>query len=186
MTMADTIAVMRGGRVEQLGSPVELYERPRTAFVANFLGQSNLLEGTVEGAAGDVATVAVSGRRLALAARALPAGHDRVLVGVRPEKLEMRAASDAAVTGENALEGVLVDSSFIGVSTQHTVRLPWDQDVTVFTQNRGNGAGLVPGDAVSIRWDPAHTFAVPVDRTVLLDPIDEDAAEAPVAAGSEG
>src|SRR4029079_17435135 len=49
MTMADTIAVMNGGRIEQLGTPAELYERPRGAFVAGFLGKSNLLEGTITG-----------------------------------------------------------------------------------------------------------------------------------------
>lgn len=107
-------------------------------------------------------------------------------MGVRPEKLELvvdgaaGTAADEAATNE--LAGVLVDSSFVGVSTQHTVRLPWEQDVTVFTQNRGRLPEAAPGDAVRVRWEPRHTFAVPVDGTVVTDPLLEDAAAAEAAA----
>ena len=178
MTMADTIAVMRGGRVEQLGSPVELYERPVTAFVANFLGQSNLLEGRVEERAGSEAVVAVGDRRLRVPTAHLPAdGAVRVSVGVRPVKLEL-VLPGAAGSGDNELDGILLDSSFTGVSTQHTIRLPWGQEIAVFTQNRGPALAVAPGDAVRVRWEPRHTFAVPIDATVSTDPLEEDAAEA--------
>ena len=83
MTMADTIAVMNGGRIEQLGTPADLYERPRTAFVAGFLGKSNLLEGTV---AGDGVIRLVDGSEL----RASTNGsRGTVSVGVRPEKISL-------------------------------------------------------------------------------------------------
>jgi spermidine/putrescine transport system ATP-binding protein len=172
MTMADTIAVMRGGRVEQLGGPVELYERPRTAFVANFLGQSNLLEGAVEDRSGEDAVVAVADRRLRVPTAHLPAGsHARLSVGVRPEKLELVASGGAPAAGTNELDGVLLDSSFSGVSTQHTVRLAWGQEIAVFTQNRGPVVEAGPGDAVRVRWEPRHTFAVPLDGPGGTDPV---------------
>ena len=88
MTMADTIAVMNGGRIEQLGSPTELYERPRTEFVAGFLGKSNLLAGEVDGPG----TV-----RLADGTRA-PRLDERqrgaVSIGVRPEKIACGAGGE--------------------------------------------------------------------------------------------
>jgi spermidine/putrescine transport system ATP-binding protein len=66
-----------------------------------------------------------------------------------------------------------VDSSFIGVSTQYLVRTAWGQELTVFAQNSGSGAGPRPGDAVALRWHPRHTFcldaAVDIDAGVVLD-----------------
>lgn len=182
MTMADSIAVMRGGRVEQLADPVELYERPATAFVANFLGQSNLLEGTVEARAGEHAVVAVGDRRLRVPSDRLPPdGGARLSVGVRPEKLELLLPGAApAAASDNELDGVLLDSSFTGVSTQHSVRLPWGQEIAVFTQNRGPSIAAGSGDAVRVRWEARHTFAVPIDATVVTDPLLEDAAEVEV------
>ncbi|MGI8575504.1 MAG: ABC transporter ATP-binding protein, partial [Egibacteraceae bacterium] len=109
MTMADTIAVMRAGRVEQLGSPVELYERPRTEFVANFLGQSNLLEGTVTGHDGDQALVEVHGVKVRAPAEDVPdAGPVRI--GVRPEKIRLVPAGKREERGEgNKIDGVVTE-----------------------------------------------------------------------------
>ncbi len=92
MTMADTIAVMNHGRIEQLGSPEELYENPTTTFVANFLGQSNLVAGTVTGKEDDVVTVEAQGQRLALPAARCRVESGAVFLGVRPEKVQLIAA----------------------------------------------------------------------------------------------
>jgi spermidine/putrescine transport system ATP-binding protein len=164
MTMADTIAVMNAGRIEQLGSPAELYESPHTTFVANFLGQSNLLEGRLEGRSGSDLLVDVHGRRVVV-----PAGRNRadgtgLLVGVRPEKIRLVTDTRDVVDGQNRLDGgVVVDASFTGVSTQYLVRLPWDQELTVFTQNLAVGGVLPVGTPVTLAWDPAHTFALEGD-----------------------
>jgi spermidine/putrescine transport system ATP-binding protein len=182
MTMADSIAVMRGGRVEQLGSPVDLYERPVTAFVANFLGQSNLLRGRVTDRKGQLAQVAVGDRTVAVARADLPEGGDDIEVGVRPEKLAMAVTSDEVPAGANALAGTLIDSSFTGVSIQHTVRLPWGQEIAVFTQNRGGRADIDQGAQVIVHWDPGHTFAVPIDPSAT--PVDPVAGE--VLTGADG
>ncbi len=179
MTMADTIAVMNHGKVEQMGAPAELYENPMTTFVANFLGQSNLLTGTIakRGEAGEV-VVEIRGRRLSLPAGRVHADGTAVHVGVRPEKIQISLAADAAsVPGHNELTGVVTDSSFTGVSMQYQVRMPWGQDVVVFEQNMSRDVRIVAGESVVLHWDPAHTFAL--DATQAADAgasIDDGAA----------
>jgi len=166
MTMADTIAVMNDGRIEQLGTPAELYESPDTTFVANFLGQSNLIAGTVTGRSGDDVLIEVAGRRIALAQRRNRATHDQLLIGVRPEKIALLALDQPMPENLNRLDGgVVTDASFTGVSTQYLVRMPWGQQLTVFSQNLGVGAVVTPGTPVTLAWEPAHTFALEGDAT---------------------
>lgn len=162
MTMADTIAVMNMGRIEQVGTPGELYDSPATSFVANFLGQSNLVRGTRAGQDGDQVAFDVFGSRVVLPAVRSRASGAEAYVGVRPEKIRIVRADaprppDGAV---NELPGIISDTSFIGVSTQYLVRTPWAQELTVFAQNSGGDDRLRPGDDVVLRWDPAHTFAL--------------------------
>ena len=128
MTMADTIAVMNAGRIEQLGSPGELYEAPETTFVANFLGQSNLVRARVSGRDGDDLVLDVQGQKLAMPAARRAGGSDDLLVGIRPEKIHLResGADESSAAGRNVLPGGTVsDASFTGVSTQYLVRMPW-------------------------------------------------------------
>lgn len=181
MTMADTIAVMNDGRVEQVGSPSHLYERPATEFVANFLGQSNLIEGARGGRDGPRAVVTVGDRRVAVPADRVPARAGAVRVGVRPEKVWLVAARGAEPgPGLNELPGVVSDASFTGVSTQYLVRTPWGQELTVVSQNSGLQPPLRVGEEVLLRWHPEHTFALPpgpgVDAAAVQDPAPEPAA----------
>ncbi|MDH5334061.1 MAG: ABC transporter ATP-binding protein [Thermoleophilia bacterium] len=149
MTMADQIAVMNGGRIEQLGPPQELYERPATAFVAGFLGVSNLLPGTVDGPgvirldSGELIRASVNGRS------------GRVAAGVRPEKITLGPGA-----GENELVGTISESAYIGVATQVIVRTRAGV-VQVFAQNMG-AAGQIPapGATVTLSWRPEATFVV--------------------------
>jgi len=146
MTMADRIAVMRAGRVEQLGSPTELYDSPRTAFVAGFLGVSNLLPAEVTGP--DRVRLA-GGAELRVSALAGRTG--RVAVGIRPEKLSFGGA------GENSLAGRVVESAYIGVATQYIVETEAGR-VQVFAQNtRPNGN---PDGPVELSFDPDAAFVV--------------------------
>lgn len=169
MTMADTVAVMNHGRIEQLGRPADLYESPRTTFVANFLGQSNLLEGTRVGMDGDDLVVEAHGHRLAVPRSRSATAEQSVLVGIRPEKIRMIAADDelsAAGAGENHLPGgTVVDVSFTGVSTQYLVRMPWGQELTVFAQNLGLFGRFEEGSRVVLSWDAGHTFLLAGDAT---------------------
>ncbi|QLH24428.1 ABC transporter ATP-binding protein [Streptomyces sp. Rer75] len=165
MTMADTVAVMNGGRVEQLGAPAELYESPGTTFVANFLGTSNLIEAEITDKSGGDLLLTAAGGRLTL-----PAGRCRapartgaaVLVGVRPEKISLTPAEDteAVPAARNRMTGRIADSSFIGVSTQYVVATPDGAELAVYEQNIERDHRLVPGAEVVLHWSPAHTFGL--------------------------
>ena len=149
MTMADSIAVMRDGVIEQLGTPSELYESPRTAFVAGFLGISNLLAGTADGNG----TVRLSdGTAVRVPAAAGRSGD--VSIGIRPEKVRLGSG------GENRLAGEVRESAYIGVSTQYVVETPAGA-VMLYVQNSDPGAGSAqPGDQVTLSWSPEATFVV--------------------------
>jgi spermidine/putrescine transport system ATP-binding protein len=163
MTMADTIAVMNAGRIEQMGAPIELYENPVTTFVANFLGQSNLIKGQLTGKTGGDALLEVHGQRMAMPTARVHSDRDDVWVGVRPEKMQISRVG-TPTDGENAITGVVTDASYIGVSTQYLVALPWGQEVGVFSQNLSTEGPLSRGDDVVLHWNPAHTFALDADQ----------------------
>ncbi len=160
MTMADTIAVLNKGKVEQMGAPIELYENPRTAFVAGFLGQTNLLSVNVISRDDDVVKVDFHGVQLAMPAARLAATGTAVEAGVRPEKLQIADQGDAP-DGMNTIDGTIIDASFIGVSTQYLVRSLADaeEELTVFSQNSAKELHRV-GDQVSLYWHPEHTFGL--------------------------
>ncbi|MFC9389976.1 ABC transporter ATP-binding protein [Streptomyces venezuelae] len=164
MTMADQVAVMNGGRVEQLGAPADLYENPQTTFVANFLGTSNLIEAEVLETGADVVVTAGGGKLRVPGDRCTSAARQggKVLVGVRPEKISLAHADDAGsiADGRNRVTGRIVDSSFIGVSTQYVVNSPAGAELQVYEQNVDRRAGLLPGAEVVLHWNPAHTFGL--------------------------
>ncbi|MFJ4771778.1 ABC transporter ATP-binding protein [Streptomyces uncialis] len=165
MTMADTVAVMNKGRVEQLGAPADLYENPRTTFVANFLGTSNLIEATVERRSGEELVLTVADSRLVLPATRCSAptgGGGKVLAGVRPEKMSLTHADDADAIpgGRNRVPGTITASSFIGVSTQYLVDSPVHPELEVYVQNVERDDRLVPGTPVVLHWNPGHTFGL--------------------------
>jgi spermidine/putrescine transport system ATP-binding protein len=155
MSMADTIAVMNAGQIEQAGGAEELYETPRTAFVANFLGTSNLIDAKVDGAGvttHDGASLRVSQDRLAGRTGA-------VRVGVRPEKIII---GNGDHNGHNVLRGKVVVASFLGVNVQYVVQAEGGEELTVICQNDG-GLTHGPGQDVDLAWDPVHTFVVESD-----------------------
>ncbi|MGW5423553.1 ABC transporter ATP-binding protein [Streptomyces sp. NPDC003943] len=164
MTMADQVAVMNGGRVEQLGAPEDLYENPQTTFVANFLGTSNLIEAEVVQTGSEVIVTAGGGKLRVPGDRCTSAVRQggKVLVGVRPEKISLTHADDAGriADGRNRVTGRIADSSFIGVSTQYVVNSPAGAELQVYEQNIERDHRLVPGAEVVLHWNPAHTFGL--------------------------
>ena len=157
MTMADTVAVVHDGRIEQLGPPAVLYDQPATTFVANFLGRSNLLVADVVRRDPDGLLLDVAGHRIA--ARSGPAGVSRLLVGVRPEKLHLAREGDPEDV-VNRLPGTVTDVSFTGASIQYLVRVPWGQELLAFVQNTAGDPGIRPGDAVTVGWRAEHAFTL--------------------------
>ncbi|MGW2725891.1 ABC transporter ATP-binding protein [Streptomyces sp. NPDC001494] len=183
MTMADTVAVMNAGRVEQLGSPSDLYENPRTTFVANFLGTSNLIEAEVDTSSGDDIVLKAGGGKLVLprARCSAPAtAGGKVLVGVRPEKIALAHADDAGTIpeGRNRLTGRIADASFIGVSTQYVIDSPVCDELAVYVQNIERDGRLVPGAEVVLHWNPAHTFGLDAaqDIDAGVETVEEEVA----------
>ncbi|MEU5462866.1 ABC transporter ATP-binding protein [Streptomyces althioticus] len=172
MTMADCVAVMNAGRVEQLGTPADLYENPRTTFVANFLGTSNFIEAEVDATSGDDIVLKAGGGKLVLrrARASAPATTGgKILAGVRPEKISLTHADDAGEIpeGRNRITGRITESSFIGVSTQFVVDSPVCSDFEVYVQNIDRDDRLVPGAEVVLHWNPDHTFGLDAAQSLL-------------------
>ncbi|NYG19396.1 spermidine/putrescine transport system ATP-binding protein [Agromyces hippuratus] len=161
MTMADTVAVMNKGAIEQMGAPAELYELPRTSFVANFLGQSNLFTGNVAGSTDAAISVDIAGARVTVPAARAQRHKGRVTVGVRPEKVTLLREAPAASSDRNVLgPGRVIDVSFSGVSTQYIVAIPDAGTVTVFAQNTGSGPVVGEGVEVWVSWPVEHGFGL--------------------------
>ena len=159
MTMADTIAVMNAGLIEQMGSPDDLYENPGTTFVANFLGQSNLIDGTIKSRSSDLMTVDMHGITVSVPAARCHADGDRGWVGIRPEKVLIGDEGEALDAPGNTIPGgVITDVSFVGVSTQYLVKMSWGQELQVFEQNTGRRRIFRVGDKVELSWRPEYAF----------------------------
>jgi spermidine/putrescine transport system ATP-binding protein len=151
MTMADRIAVMNQGRIEQLGTPTELYETPATAYVAGFLGVSNLIPGTVSGP--DTVTLR-SGQEVRVRREALAGRTGSVAVGIRPEKIEL------GNTQVNTLDGKVAEQAYVGVATQYIVDTDCGR-LTVYRQNASPGLnGAAPGQPITLSWSPDCAFVV--------------------------
>ena len=163
MTMADTIAVMNEGKIEQMGSPADLYDNPQTSFVANFLGQSNLIKGLITDRAGESLVTEIFGNKISLPQSRNYAHDSSVLLGIRPEKIRI-APSGAQMSGNILDGGVISDASYIGVSTQYQVEMPWGQELMVFEQNDDATPPLAKGDAVVMSWEPIFTFGLAGDQ----------------------
>ncbi len=161
MTMADTVAVMNKGRIEQLGPPEELYELPHTSFVANFLGQSNLFTGTVSGNTSSAISVSVGAVTIVVPTKRAQRHAGEVTVGVRPEKLALHLSKPTTTARENVLgPGRVIDVSFSGVSTQYTVQIPGLPILNVFAQNLSFGPVAHLDDQVWVTWDVEHGFGL--------------------------
>ena len=159
MTMADTIAVMNAGLIEQMGAPDELYENPRTTFVANFLGQSNLIAGSIQSRDGDMTKVDMHGITVTVPRDRTHAEGSEGWVGIRPEKVLIGDEGEALDAPGNTIpDGVVTDVSFVGVSTQYLVRMPWGQELQVFEQNTGRRRLFRVGDRVELSWRPEYAF----------------------------
>ncbi len=156
LTMSDRIAVLNRGRVEQYDTPTEIYDRPASAFVADFIGESALIPVQVEG------TTALLGRQRLALPRAPAAGDSHLLV-LRPEKLELLAGDAAPPAGANRLDGRVRDRIFQGESVLFFIALPDGQDFTFRLQVRAGLMARLPGkgDAVAFTLHRDDTLVVP-------------------------
>jgi spermidine/putrescine transport system ATP-binding protein len=157
LTMSDRIAVMNEGRILQLGTPGDIYERPRTRFVADFIGQTNFLEVDVIGSDGTTAEVDLPGSG-PLRSR-MPEGiqaQGRMTLAVRPEKISLLAdLPGSEIPGWDRLSGRLEEVIYVGTYTQYLLRLPGGQVVAVHRQNRAVGEAEHPiGETLTVVFNP--------------------------------
>jgi spermidine/putrescine transport system ATP-binding protein len=163
MTMADTVAVMNHGRIEQMGAPAELYDLPTTAFVANFVGQSNMGVGRITGRDGAHLVADVAGSRVRIPQARCTVQDGEVFFGIRPEKVRIHDQQPAGVGSD--LKATVIDVSFTGVATQYLVTTESGATWSVYEQNLDVDPNLGrPGDVVWLTWDPAHAFGVEPDE----------------------
>ncbi|MCL6446363.1 MAG: ABC transporter ATP-binding protein, partial [Alicyclobacillus sp.] len=153
LVISDRIAIFHRGRIEQVGSPRELYERPNTRFVAGFLGESNLFEGKIAGRSGNTAEVACGGFRLCVKAdSSWEMGQDAVVL-VRPEKVQLRSVSRPESV--NWMQGRVLECVYLGDSLRYTLILPTDQRIVVKSSlSDSKVRPLAEGDLVGVHWSP--------------------------------
>ncbi|MQA63920.1 MAG: polyamine ABC transporter ATP-binding protein [Actinophytocola sp.] len=161
LTMSDRIAVMNGGYVAQLGTPAEIYERPASRFVAEFIGTSNLLPGTVTDASSEGSTVRLGCGADLRIGETLDAG-EAVDVTVRPEKIRIGTAEPDPASSR--VPGTVADAVYLGSATHYTVRLADGTEIVVFRQNADDvtaDAIAAPGSPVWLSWHPTHSYVLP-------------------------
>jgi spermidine/putrescine ABC transporter ATP-binding subunit len=163
LTMSDRIAVMDNARVAQLGTPAEIYENPRTAFVAKFIGESNFFEGQVaELSNGGWLIPQAGGECFRVPNHPGLRQGDSVRIAVRPEWMDV-CRPDSVPAGENALNGVIRDVIYLGETMHVIVTVPGAGDVTVAVRNEGQ---LIK-PLLWKRGDPAAVAWLPEDCQVL-------------------
>jgi spermidine/putrescine transport system ATP-binding protein len=162
MDMADTVAVMNKGRIEQMGAPEALYERPKTIFVSKFLGQSNLFVGDVVETNADSVSINVAGSKITVPTKRAEKTTGKIAIGVRPEKATFHEdQAPAASAGLNIIgPGEIIDIRFTGVSNQYLIEIPQVGKVTVFAQNVGKSPVTELGAKVWVSWKVEHSFGL--------------------------
>jgi spermidine/putrescine transport system ATP-binding protein len=175
LTMSDRLAVMNAGRVEQLGPPKDVYDEPRTTFVADFLGLSNLLDGVAHGDAGGDCRVRVGEFELQASGGDVGVRGETKLL-IRPERVRLLPHE---ADGENRVPGMVERVVYRGSGNQIFIRLPNGAQVQALVQNVGDGQQYAQGDPVRVHFPPD---ALRVLADTGTAPVDEGAAAAPVLA----
>jgi spermidine/putrescine transport system ATP-binding protein len=161
MDMADTVAVMNKGRIEQMGAPEKLYDRPKTVFVSKFLGQSNLFVGTAESHNAATVSIDVAGVKISVPKERAEKHEGKIAIGVRPEKAFFHEEKPNLGSDHNLIgPGEIIDIRFTGVSNQYLIEIPNVGNVTVFAQNIGKSPVIELGANVWVSWKVEHSFGL--------------------------
>jgi spermidine/putrescine transport system ATP-binding protein len=167
LTMSDRVAVMRGGNIEQCGEPRELYEAPATAFVANFLGASNLVPVDVGQGTGNGAQLGLGTFGLRAELCELGAGEDAVVM-IRPENVRLEPHG---ATGENRVPGMVEEVVYLGFHQEVRVRLANGTLVKVDVPNDDEQVDHEQGDPVSVHLPARHLRVLAADAAVPAAPV---------------
>jgi spermidine/putrescine transport system ATP-binding protein len=159
LTMSDRIAVMDGGRVQQLADPKTLYEQPETSFVADFIGTSNALELCVDRREGELAIMEPAPGVRVVVANETAVG-ETLQISIRPEKIAIAAAAAAAGGNGSRVSGVAVERVYLGSVSQTVVELPGGERIVVHELNDDDASTVEPGDQVTLSWPARHSLVV--------------------------
>jgi putative spermidine/putrescine transport system ATP-binding protein len=152
MTVSDQVAVMNEGRIQQVGTPKQVYDNPANRFVAAFVGETNFIEATVSSLSGSYATVDYDGHGLRASLTTPVATGDRVTVAVRPEKIAIcRSGADCA---DNRLEVVLTQRAFRGNVVRYTGRMANGDRLLVDSQQTSDRDSIDIGETATLAWHP--------------------------------
>jgi spermidine/putrescine ABC transporter ATP-binding subunit len=162
LTMSDRLVVMNAGRIEQLGAPREVYERPRTRFVAGFIGTSNLIGGAVRAMDGGTAVLQAGADESVIVPDADQVGArvgQPLELTVRPEKISL--SSERPGDGRCAIRGHVVEVVYLGSSTNYAIRTPQGTELAVYVQNASDASDIASrDDDVWLSWRPEHSLAL--------------------------
>jgi spermidine/putrescine transport system ATP-binding protein len=169
--MSDRLVVMNAGRIEQLDSPREMYEHPKTRFVAGFIGTSNLLTLPVKALDGTTAVLDVGADQHLVVPDAVGPGGavvgGKLDITVRPEKIVVSKAEPDA--GHCALRGLITELVYLGTATQYAVTTPVG-DLLVFLQNASDSSSVAErGEPVWLSWHPEHSLALASSGTAATE-----------------
>jgi spermidine/putrescine transport system ATP-binding protein len=160
LAMSDRVAVMSRGRVLQVDAPQALYEHPASRFVAEFIGESNLLEARVDAVAERETEVSMGPLRLAITGEACPPVGSAITLSIRPEKIAIRRAPTAAAG--NVCQATVEQAVYLGTDTRYRMRVTDSLSLVVQEQNR-DAPLLAPGAAVMLELPAAHLRVLSAD-----------------------
>jgi putative spermidine/putrescine transport system ATP-binding protein len=157
LSMADRLVIMNHGRIEQIGTPGEVYERPVNRFVAEFMGKSNFLEGRVAGDSRFQSKLGVA----MLGDTSQCASGGPVLMSFRPERTRLSSVGTQPAEGWNAVDGRVVRFTYLGPFVEYRIALQDDSELTAVLPNGGNGAGMATGSAICVQWQATDSRLLP-------------------------
>ncbi|WP_229740651.1 ABC transporter ATP-binding protein [Ornithinibacillus halotolerans] len=157
LTMSDRIVVMNKGKIEQIGQPVEIYERPQTRFVADFIGQTNIIEGTVSEINGDLATMEFAGQTIQIPNANHVELNEEVFISVRPEKMKV---SRTPFEGAINLKGTFKEKIYVGSVTKIVVTMPNGKNLTINESHDKIEDLTDTSDELFVSWKPIHSVVL--------------------------
>jgi putative spermidine/putrescine transport system ATP-binding protein len=162
LVMSDRVVVMADGVIQQIGAPADLYSRPANRFVADFIGEANILDGTLR-SAGEALVIEIADGTVLVAAGAPAAMGERVAVVVRPESVLLGPAAAAC---RNAFEGVVEQAIYVGDALRYVVQLPSGQSISARLPHRAGGNAIAVGDRIRLGWDVESAWVVPCEAAL--------------------
>jgi putative spermidine/putrescine transport system ATP-binding protein len=162
LTMSDRIVLLNEGQIEQMGAPDDLYFNPRSVFAADFLGNSNLIDATIEEAGANGTASIASGHTIRTKASPIATPGAKIKIMMRPENINVVREGDDSSRFDNHVTGSAIDSIILGGVIKHYVRLKDDSTIVAQELTRSGRRALTPGQDVRLAWRREDTLVLPL------------------------